>query len=724
MSFNEKLSYTEHVVESPTTDFAIGFKDYGEQSDTINVLVNDVIATEAGYTVFRKNALVIALEPAVTSGIVRLQRETNIDKSFHIFSAGAKFVGANMDANFEQILHSQQETRDGFDKLYSDVMPLVKGLEDALAQADAASQAAKEAAEAAEEAASQSRSASNVIDRTGLTQQDINDVLGVTTKLPAVWGRGTIPSILDRINIKDYGAIGDGTLHTLQEWVTSGRFSNLLAIQMVFPNATALTDSIDWLVTDYCLGLRKCIYAPRGTYVFNRPARTPHSGSPNRVDSGCSLIGDGTHTVFTRSDKRLATRIFKVDGSEDYEAYDDVNRDEAVFNVHGCYQIFRNFCISSSTIGFYLGQSASSAENSAVYMSQWSELQFKGVGTGMLFAAAYGNHYNRVNNIHFIECGIDVEMRGGKYDSSPTQANNNRNTFSNIRSNRSKVGLWCKSGDTNRFTTWDGEGCGATPTNNTFGAILGLPLNPDNVALTNGVFILHGKGQLNRLMNCVTEACDVELYNDHYRNSFTGVGFKENVYLGKTVINKQVPAYYQSPHTLFTPNFHSLVNLNTWAFPTVTSLGFTVKSLSFTNATGVTRTSRDNSSCYIDERLVDLGSVVASGIIEYILWADSDASSTANIEVTISADSAASNLGFASKFAVAAHRTSAKTLTRYSLHTMYSLRATGQGTGDSGGVTATVVHGGSSGRDLILRIQAPAYALSNVTATVRRQVTG
>ena len=121
MSFNEKLSYTEHVVESPTTDFAIGFTDYGSPSDSINVLVDNVPAAEAGYTVTRKNNMVVALQPAVNSGVVRLQRETNLDDSFYQFTAGAKFVAANIDANFNQILHSQQETRDGFVKLKDDI---------------------------------------------------------------------------------------------------------------------------------------------------------------------------------------------------------------------------------------------------------------------------------------------------------------------------------------------------------------------------------------------------------------------------------------------------------------------------------------------------------------------------------------------------------------------------------------------------------------------------
>lgn len=119
MSFNEKLSYTEHVVTTPTTDFPFGFQ-FIEGVDAVRVLVNDVDALEAGYAIRLKNDVTMEVQPAVESGIVRIYRETNIDSSMYRFTAGAKFVASNVDANFEQILHSQQEVRDQFIKLRSD----------------------------------------------------------------------------------------------------------------------------------------------------------------------------------------------------------------------------------------------------------------------------------------------------------------------------------------------------------------------------------------------------------------------------------------------------------------------------------------------------------------------------------------------------------------------------------------------------------------------------
>lgn len=129
MSFNEKLSYTEHVVSTPTTDFPFGF-EFEEGVDAVRVLVNDVDALEAGYAIRLKNSVTMEIQPAVESGVVRIYRETNIDKAEYKFTAGAKFVAANIDANFEQILHSQQEIRDQFIKLRSDTFTTLENYQE------------------------------------------------------------------------------------------------------------------------------------------------------------------------------------------------------------------------------------------------------------------------------------------------------------------------------------------------------------------------------------------------------------------------------------------------------------------------------------------------------------------------------------------------------------------------------------------------------------------
>ena len=115
MMINNKRSYTEYNITNPTTDFAIGFENYGVGAkDIIEVTLNGVLVESLGHTVRLKNAQVLEVTPAIEAGTVRLQRVTGIDSPFHKFTAGALFTAKSMDENFEQIRHSQQEVNDGF----------------------------------------------------------------------------------------------------------------------------------------------------------------------------------------------------------------------------------------------------------------------------------------------------------------------------------------------------------------------------------------------------------------------------------------------------------------------------------------------------------------------------------------------------------------------------------------------------------------------------------
>lgn len=151
---NELKSYTEYAVSTPTADFVIGFDfNYGE--DAVNVTVDDVPATEAGYTVVYLNETTIRLSPSVPSGVVRLQRETDIDQTDHAYRAGAKFIAQTMDENFEQLRHSQQEVRDGFNKLADDTYEIIDTLQEVGQSAQDAADAAEVAAGLANDAAAQ-----------------------------------------------------------------------------------------------------------------------------------------------------------------------------------------------------------------------------------------------------------------------------------------------------------------------------------------------------------------------------------------------------------------------------------------------------------------------------------------------------------------------------------------------------------------------------------------
>lgn len=132
---NNLKSYTEYAVTTSTTDFVIGF-DFNYGTDAVNVTVDGKPATEVGYTVVHLNSTTIRLTPAVTSGVVRLLRETDIDQSDHTYRPGAKFIAQTMDENFTQIRHAQQEVRDAFDYLEYNTLGVVEAAKEATDRAN------------------------------------------------------------------------------------------------------------------------------------------------------------------------------------------------------------------------------------------------------------------------------------------------------------------------------------------------------------------------------------------------------------------------------------------------------------------------------------------------------------------------------------------------------------------------------------------------------------
>lgn len=360
---NELKSYTEYAVSTPTADFVIGFDfNYGE--DAVNVTVDDVPASVAGYTVVYLNETTIRLSPSVPSGVVRLQRETDIDQTDHAYRAGAKFIAQTMDENFEQLRHSQQEVRDGFNKLADDTYEIIDTLQEVGQSAQDAANAAEVAAGLANDAAAQvndkvsyedfnskphnamlgrdvaaAHPTDAILDGSGETQQQVNynggskwhsrvggylenerviltngdivksaidgntndpnvdmtgwvlekDASQLKFKLkPNLIGSSLLEKMSERVSVKDFGAIGDGTKHTVQEWIDAGEFSNLTAVQMVFPFVTSVNDSIDWvalqgaikslplntastgILTPKGFANGGCIYIPRGRYYIDK----------------------------------------------------------------------------------------------------------------------------------------------------------------------------------------------------------------------------------------------------------------------------------------------------------------------------------------------------------------------------------------------------------------------------------------------------------------------
>ena len=70
----------------------------------------------------------------------------------------------------------------------------------------------------------------------------------------------------DYVSVKDFGAIGDGTIHTIQEWIDSGKFSGISAVQVAYPHVTSASQSIDWAAIQTAIATGRSIFIPKGDY--------------------------------------------------------------------------------------------------------------------------------------------------------------------------------------------------------------------------------------------------------------------------------------------------------------------------------------------------------------------------------------------------------------------------------------------------------------------------
>ncbi|MBK3406174.1 hypothetical protein H0176_20430 [Methylorubrum populi] len=99
----------------------------------------------------------------------------------------------------------------------------------------------------------------------------------------------------DTTRTKDFGAICDGGSHPLSQ-----RYSSLTAARMLYPEAQALSDEIDWAATQRAMNARASsgsglIEAPGGACQINRPLVMPETGSGF---TRLRFTGQGTGTVF------------------------------------------------------------------------------------------------------------------------------------------------------------------------------------------------------------------------------------------------------------------------------------------------------------------------------------------------------------------------------------------------------------------------------------------
>lgn len=114
--------------------------------------------------------------------------------------------------------------------------------------------------------------------------------------------RTTLLNIKDAVRLgKTQAAIGDGTLHTADEY-----YASLGALQADYPNATSLLHSMDQIVVDYIADSELDAFVPHGTYMFN-------FATPTRTNKSFILVGE-KGTIFKGAGSGIDGRMFTFSG--------------------------------------------------------------------------------------------------------------------------------------------------------------------------------------------------------------------------------------------------------------------------------------------------------------------------------------------------------------------------------------------------------------------------
>jgi len=128
--------------------------------------------------------------------------------------------------------------------------------------------------------------------------------------------------LLESVSVKDFGAIGDGTLHTVAEWIIPGalgRYVSLEALQVDYPHVTATTDSIDWAAIQKTLNVSGSALVTKssGHYITNKPIAIA-GNFVELVGSGVGAviinIGTGSAVYVTGSYSRVRNISIWGDG--------------------------------------------------------------------------------------------------------------------------------------------------------------------------------------------------------------------------------------------------------------------------------------------------------------------------------------------------------------------------------------------------------------------------
>lgn len=115
------------------------------------------------------------------------------------------------------------------------------------------------------------------VDMTGWVEANDASLINTQQPFTGAVSRTQAGKNAESVSVKDFGAIGDGTLHTVAEWIPS-RYASLAAVQVDYPHVTSTSDSIDWAAAQKHIAIvesakRSSLFIPNDSenYVLSSP---------------------------------------------------------------------------------------------------------------------------------------------------------------------------------------------------------------------------------------------------------------------------------------------------------------------------------------------------------------------------------------------------------------------------------------------------------------------
>jgi hypothetical protein len=105
------------------------------------------------------------------------------------------------------------------------------------------------------------------------------------------------------VNVRDFGAIGDGRVHRVSEWLQSGRFFELRTLQLKYP----FVDSLNWTIDEVAFVLAKQSLPARGGTIYFPAGHYVSGQYPWRIwRDHIRLQGDGCDQSILSTDANIA----------------------------------------------------------------------------------------------------------------------------------------------------------------------------------------------------------------------------------------------------------------------------------------------------------------------------------------------------------------------------------------------------------------------------------